>query len=61
MGYSIVMPVYQRLEIINLSINSILANNFAIRTAIVDNNTDKNQVDELIKRIESFKKYPILL
>ena len=56
MEYSIVMPVYQRLEIINLSINSILKQTILpSELIIVDNNTDKNQVDELIKRIEFFK------
>ena len=55
MEYSIVMPVYQRLEIINLSINSILKQTILpSELIIVDNNTDKNQVDELIKRIEFF-------
>ena len=56
MGYSIVMPVYKRLEVIEFALKSVLDQSLSpIELIIVDNNTQKKDIFSLKKLIESLK------
>ena len=56
MRYSIVMPVYRRLEIIELALKSILDQSLTpIELIIVDNNTKQKDIFALKKLIQSLK------
>ncbi len=56
MEYSIIMPVYKRLDVINFSLNSILSQTLKPHELIiVDNNTNKKDTQSLKLILESFK------
>ena len=57
MQYSIVMPVYKRSNVIELSFNSILKQTLKpLELIIVDNNTDIRETEILKEIINSYRK-----
>ena len=57
MQYSIVMPVYKRSNVIELSFNSILKQTLKpLELIIVDNNTDIRETEILKDIINSYRK-----
>ena len=56
MRYSIVMPVYRRLDVIEFALKSVLDQSLApIELIIVDNNTKQKDIFALKKLIQSLK------
>ena len=54
MDYSIIIPIYKRLEIINFVIESIINQSYQpLEVIIVDNNTDNTVTKDLKKIIAS--------
>ena len=64
MRYSIVMPVYKRLEVIEFALKSVLDQSVTpFELIIVDNNTQEKDIFALKKLIESLKRnysHPII-
>ena len=57
MKYSVIIPIYKRLEIFDLVLDSVLKQTFQpFEVIIVDNNTDNLITNNLLKVISIFKK-----
>ena len=57
MKYSVIIPIYERLEIFDLVLDSVLKQTFQpFEVIIVDNNTDNLIKKNLLKVISIFKK-----
>ena len=60
MKYSVIIPIYKRLEIFDLVLDSVLKQTFQpFEVIIVDNNTDNLITNNLLKVISIFKKKSI--
>ena len=60
MKYSVIIPIYERLEIFDLVLDSVLKQTFQpFEVIIVDNNTDNLITNNLLKVISIFKKKSI--